>query len=193
MFNKLLSALGLAPKTLPQATETLASAKTFAESVNAMFVAADLNLENLLAAGPDALKLHIESVDTTEELAVALQENETLAADLESAKTLRDGYKTLGEAKSEVFKAVGFDDGAATAEDFKTAFEAHVTKATTLALAKTGHPPAHVPAVTEAITPAKTDAEIYAEYQKMDAGPVRLDFFSKHEAALKRALAGARK
>lgn len=159
-------------------------------AVAALFTAAALDQAALVAAGPDALKLHIESLDNSEELAEALQENEKLAADLESAKgtlALRDS--TL-ESFNFAFSAIGLADitNKTPAADVKTKFEAHVQKQTTLALAKTGHPPAHVPAAVENKTDAKaTDAELKAEYDKLPAGKARLDFYAKHEAAIWRA------
>jgi hypothetical protein len=86
-FSDLLAAVGLAPKTLPQAKETLDTANATLDSVAALFEAAGLNLEQMLAAGPDALKAHIESIDNAEELATALQEAARLDALLTETDT----------------------------------------------------------------------------------------------------------
>lgn len=194
-FSDLLAAIGLAPKTLPQAKETLDNAKATLDSVAALFTAADLNLEQMLAAGPDALKAHLDSLDNSEELAEALQENERLEADLKTASDAYSVALSIQAAHHDCFKALGIS---VLAEDFtpdkiKAAFSDHVTKQVTLALAKTGHPPAHVPAATEPVTASKTDAEIAAQYRTMKAGPERLAFFAQHEAALTRFAQSLRK
>lgn len=184
-FSDLLAAVGLAPKTLPQAKETLDTAKATLDSVAALFTSAGLNLEQMLAAGPDALKAHLESIDNTEELAEALQENESISAKLETETGLLNGAIDKIAAHEDVFAAVGFKPGAGTAEDFKKAHEGFVAKQTTLALAKTGHPPAHVPAADVAPSAAKpTGAELHATWKAMKAGPERLAFFTQHEAAI---------
>lgn len=66
------------------------------------------------------------------------------------------------EAFCAAFAAVGLTAGPKIdAKEFKTAFEAHVAKQTTLALAKTGHPPTHVPKADaiDDVTPVKTDTD----------------------------------
>ena len=136
-----------------------------APEIGALFTAAGLDAAALVAAGPDALKLHLESLDNSEELAVALQENEKLAADV----TKLDGeVHTLSDIVQHVTTAIALPMAKdAKAEDVKAAFEAHVSKQTTLALAKTGHPPAHVPVAAEPNAGPKTDAELAKEYQGM--------------------------
>jgi len=192
-FSDLLSAVGLAPKTLPQAKETIDSAKATLDSVDALFTAANLNLEQLLAAGPDALKAHLDSIDNTEELAEALQENERLDAELATANVSALALKSQLDAHTAIFAAIGFTPASdASHEVIKSAFEAHVSKATTLALAKTGHPPAHVPAA-DVVPVVKTDADIAKDYQAMKPGPERLAFYSLHEQALNRFAKSLRK
>jgi hypothetical protein len=186
MLSKILSALGVAPKTLPQATETLGEAKATLDSVAALFTAAGLNLEQILAAGPESLKAHIDSFDTSEELTEALAENEKLTADLSVASNtlaLRDSTLT---AFSEFFGAIGMADitNKTQASEVKSKWEAHVSKQTTLALAKTGHPPAHVPASDVTGTAAPTAKELHAQWKAMKPSAERLAFFSKHEAAI---------
>ncbi len=187
MLEKLFARFSSAPKTLPQATETLGEAKATLDSVAALFTAAGLNLEQILAAGPDALKAHIDSIDNATELAEALQENERLEAAFAAAGQERDAFKASLDAAFEVCKTIGLSSGVgafADAAAFKTSFDAHVSKQATLALAKTGHPPAHVPASD--VTPAAkaTGAELHAQWKAMKPSPDRLAFFSKHEAAL---------
>jgi len=161
-FSDLLAVIGLAPKTLPQANETLATAKSTLDSVAALFTAAGLNLETMLAAGPDALKAHLESIDITDDLAEALAEVEeydlNLAASQAEVERLNSQLSTLNSS----FAAIGIATPlSAKPEEIKSAFEAHVSKQTTLALAKTGHPPAHVPAANaiDDVTPTTTDED----------------------------------
>lgn len=186
-FSSILASLGLAPKTLEQARAVIEPAKATLDSVNALFVAAGLNLEQMLDAGPDSLKAHLASVDNAEELAMALAEVERLNGEAtETASKLTALTEGL-TANQEVFAAVGLklDVDAPDAAAFKTAFNSHVSQQVTLALGKTGHPPVvHVDPTVEA---SLTDAEIAAQYVKMSAGPARLEFFTKHEAALQRA------
>lgn len=186
-FPDLLAAIGLAPKTLPQAKETLDTAKATLDSVAALFTAAGLNLEQLLAAGPESLKAHLASIENTKELAEALEEKKKLASKLEAETALLNGAVDKIEAYAQAFQAIGIssDASASDGKAIKSAFEAHVQKQTTLALAKTGHPPAHVPAV-ETAPASKTDADIAKEYQAMRPGPERLAFYTQHEAALER-------
>lgn len=192
-LSSILASLGLAPKTLEQARAVIEPAKATLDSVNALFAAAGLNLEQMLTAGPDALQAHLASLDNSEELTVALAEVERLNGEAtETASKLTALTEGLS-ANQEVFAAVGLklDVDVPDAAAFKTAFEAHVAKQTTLALAKTGHPPvAHVDPVA---APSLTDAEIAAQYVKLPAGPARLDFFTKHESALQRAAAALKK
>ncbi len=186
-FSDLLAAVGLAPKTLPQAKETLDTAKATLDSVAALFTAAGLNLEQMLAAGPDALKAHLESLDNAEELATALEEAGRLDEQLtETEAKLADTLAQIDSANA-VLTEIGIAPLASglTPEKAKEAFSAHVSKATTLALAKTGHPPAHIPAPDAAAPAAKpTGAELHATWKAMKAGPERLAFFSQHEAAI---------
>jgi len=179
MFDKLLSALGLQPKSLDQARGTLESAKVFAESVNALFTSAGLNLEQMLAAGPDALKAHIESIGSADEsMADALLENERLQTELDAATA-------KAAALAETFKAVGFE--VAEGADAKAEFAEHVKKASALELAKAGHPPvAHVP--TNAIGVTQSDQDLFAQYKAMKGGSAERDaFFASNRDAILRA------
>lgn len=185
-FSAVLSALGLAPKTLPQANETLTQAKGTLDSVAALFTAAGLNLEQMLAAGPDSLKAHIDSLDNAEELAAALQENERLDGALKTAGEQMEAAGKLQAAHLECFKALGLtpDNNALAADQVKKSFDAHVSKQTTLALAKTGHPPAHVPAADPTQVAAKSDADLAKEYEALPRGEAKSAFYAKHEQAL---------
>lgn len=195
-FSEVLSALASPFKTLPQATAALEPAKATLDSVSALFTAAGLNLETMLAAGPDSLKAHLASLDHSADLAALNQkftalENQAKELQTTAAAQLKEVEALAGTVKH-FATAIGVPLSADTKrEDYVKLFEAHVAKATTLALAKTGHPPAHVPAATETTTAIATDADLAAEYTKLE-GQARLDFYTKHEASLNR-FAKARK
>jgi hypothetical protein len=80
-LSDLLSAIGLAPKTLADAQAKLTPAKATLDSVAALFSAAGLDLDAMLAAGPDALKAHLDSLG---ESAKTLADEQARAAGLES-------------------------------------------------------------------------------------------------------------
>lgn len=185
-FSDLLATIGLAPKTLPQAKETIDSAKATLDSVAALFTAAGLNLETMLAAGPDALKAHLDSLDNAEELATALGEAKRLEALLTATDTkLKDAVCQIAAANT-ILSEIGLSPLASglTPEKAKEAFSAHVSKQTTLALAKTGHPPAHVPAADTTLVAAKSDADLAKEYEALPRGEAKSAFYAKHEQAL---------
>ena len=204
-FSAVLSALGLAPKTLPQANETLSQAKGTLDSVAALFTAAGLNLEQMLAAGPDSLKAHIDSLDNAEELATALQENETLSAEHEATKASALALSSQLSALNSVVATIGLSASADLKPDaIAKAFETHIAKATTLALAKTGHPPAHVPAsAIDDITPPKNSEDAAAKaallnYEALiaadnasrtqESAKAKADFYAKHHAQIDRGI-----
>lgn len=144
MLKALFSKLGLQPKNLTEASEANVAAKTFADSVNALFAEAGLNLEQLLEAGPAALKAHIDSLGAKDgELAAALakiNELETAAGDASATIATLEEW---GEAASGLLESIGFqptEDAEASPEAVKAAFASHVKKAAALELAKAGHP-----------------------------------------------------
>ena len=180
LFSAVLSSFTLPVKSIDHARTTFDQARATLDSVSALFTAAGLNLEQMLAAGPDALKAHLDSIDNTEELAEALQDNERLAA--ESA-----AWSAKSDSLRAVATSLGIDlDQSPDAEAIATAFHGHVEKAVTLRLAQHGTPP--IPNAPAA-APTRTDADLAAEYAALPAGPARLAFFSKHESALRRAAA----
>lgn len=193
MLTALLSALGIAPKTLPQARETIDASRAFAESVNALFTAAGLNLEQLLAAGPDSLKAHLDSLDNSAELADALTEIARYDEELGSAQEQLSALSSQLSAFQAIASTIGVPDLATVStppEAIAAAFTEHIHKATTLALAQTGHPPVvHIPADAE---PAATAADHLAVYRSMPQGPERLAYFAKHEQAILAAFRGAK-
>jgi len=189
-FSALLAAVGLQPKTLTEARETLEPAKATLESVNALFSTAGLNLETLLAAGPDSLKAHLEtcSVKAEEFSALETQISEKQKALETITGTLAVRDNTLS-AFAETFAAIGMADitNKTPAAEVTAAFQTHVAKQVVLANAKAGHPPVHqIDVNAAAATQDASDAEIAKEYSAQPAGPARLAFYTKHAAALQR-------
>jgi hypothetical protein len=173
MFEKIRSLFASAPKTLPQATETLKEADTALATAEAAFTAELVGRDEKIAS-------------LTSELAEAEKQGEAATALLEQTKAtlaLRDSTLT---AFAEQFAVIGLADitNKTSAADVKSKWEAHVSKQTTLALAKTGHPPAHVPASADASAAKPTGAELHAQWKAMKPSPERLAFFSAHEAEL---------
>lgn len=172
MLDKLRSLFASAPKTLPQANETLTSAKAEIETLAAELTTRDEKIAALTA-----------------ELAAAEAEGEKATAALATATEALKHANGALEAHAEIFELIGIqrpagNGGAFDGKTFKAAFEAHVAKQTTLALAKTGHPPAHVPAATSETTTKPTAAELHAQWKAMKPGPERLAFFTAHEAQI---------
>lgn len=102
-FPELLSALGIAPKNLAEAHHALAPAKQTLDSVSALFTAAGLDLDAMLAAGPDALKAHLDSLRASDaQLAEAQAKIATLETDLAaSAANLTQAEAALAAAEAE--------------------------------------------------------------------------------------------
>jgi hypothetical protein len=187
-LSSVLASLGLKPKNLEEARQTIEPARATLDAVNALFATAGLNLETLLAAGPESLKAHLETC------MVKAEEFSALETQLSTAKT---ELAKLGETHAtatatlatygELFTAIGVSCAAPEAPALKTAFETHVAKQVTLANAKIGHPPVqHIDAAAGAATLAATDAEVAKTYSAMPAGPARLAFFQANAAALQR-------
>ena len=125
-ISKLLTALGIRPKDLEQANAALVPAKATLDSVNALFTNAGLNLEQMLEAGADSLKLHIDALGNADEsLADALLEVERLEGELEQSKS---DLLTASAVVAEI--------GLAPGGDLKAAFADHVKKAAAIELAK---------------------------------------------------------
>lgn len=140
-FTALLSALGLAPKTIPQATATLETAKSTFDSVNALFANAGLNLDTMLAAGPDALKAHLATISAKDgELATALAK----VTELEGKVQTINASLTAEAAKFSVVGSALAPLGITAAtkpEEYSGLIAAHVKKESALELAKGGHRP----------------------------------------------------
>ena len=143
MLKALLATFSAAPKTLDQARHGIDQSKAFADSVNTLFVNANLSLETLLAAGPESLKAHLASLAGDDAALAALQtERDGLSGQLTLAQTALAERTALVTAHADLLKTLGLDTTAATTpEALRPALDAHVSKQVTLALAKTGHPP----------------------------------------------------
>lgn len=174
-LSDLLSAIGLAPKNLLDAQAKLTPAKATLDSVAALFSAAGLDLDTMLAAGPDALKAHLDSLG---ESAKALADEQARAAGLES--DLIEATAKLERASTDLSSSL------AEINTLKSSALSTEEKAQQL-LAAAGHPaPVKLP-VGDVAPAAKSDAEILAEYEKMPTGAARLDFFTANMAAIWRA------
>lgn len=178
-ISDFLASLVSAPKTLESAKASVSESKTKLTEINAMFEAAGLKLDDLLAAGPDALKAHIESFKGAEEqLAKA---NEVISAHAEEVDALN---ASLAEASNEaqelgaVLASIGYV--AADGDDVKESFAAFIKKQAATELAKIGHPPvAQVDPAAHAVA-QKTDKEHYLTYSAMPEGAEKTAYFRKH-------------
>lgn len=140
--NKLLAAAGIDLETLFKSGDVnalkakLAGTAVAPDDVQKLFANAGLDLSAMLKAGPDSLKVHLDSLaESDAELATAIKEVARLESEL-GAKAVRL------EAASAVITAIGLNpDAAVNAETAKIAFDAHVKKAAALEMAKSGHPP----------------------------------------------------
>lgn len=175
-LSDILSKLGFAPKDLEQARTAMEPAKATLELVGTLFANAGLNLDQMLEAGPDALKAHLDAMNAADEkLAAALERCDELKAENEAVKA---ASVALGEA----FESVGFKPTAGA--DVKAAFADHVKKAAALELAKAGHPP--VKAV-ESSGASPTDRDLLVQWRAIQNADERLKFFQVNEAAIMRA------
>ena len=202
-FSALLTSLGIAPKTLPQAQDLLTPAKAQLDAVAALFTAAGLPLEEMLAAGPDSLKAHLASLDQSETIAALNKSNRDLmdqvaalgselSASGESLKALTaQNYAFAYLAETIGIKAT---DTAPTPEAIATAFKSHIEKSASALLAKDGRPPvAHVAHGTVEKKPAAqlSDAEHLAAYLALpDGSRERMRYGATHFDAIQRAAAG---
>lgn len=147
-FSAIAAALGLAPKSLDQARGTLATAAASLESVSALFANAGLNLETMLAAGPDALKTHLASFGNAAGDLVIANGNLALAEAELNRKTL--AIDAVGKQMDAMTARTNLVVGTLAAygikadtkpEDFKGLLDSHVKQAAALELAKAGHTP----------------------------------------------------
>lgn len=194
-FPDLLAAIGIAPKNLEQARAVIEPARATLDSVQALFSAAGLNLEQMLAAGPDSLKAHLASLDQSEaitelqtKLATAEAGIASLTEQLAAARSDHEVTRAALDVHASLFASLGFKPAAdATPEAVKTAFAAHVEQRAATLLAHDGRPPVPHVAPAAAAEPVRTDAELLAAYEAMSPGPARTEFAAKHYDALRRA------
>jgi hypothetical protein len=188
-LSSVLSALGLAPKTLTEARGTLDTSKATLESVAALFTTAGLNLEAFLAAGPESLKAHLASIDNAGQVASLSLELASAKSALETRAGEVASLEASLAARTSVLSTLGIAElqTADTPAAIKTAFESHVAKQTTLALAKTGHPPvAHIDANAAPAAEQISDEAHLAAYEKLEGSEAR-SYLSTHSQALWRA------
>jgi hypothetical protein len=188
-LSSVLSALGLAPKTLTEARGTLDTSKATLESVAALFTTAGLNLEAFLGAGPESLKAHLASIDNAAQVAALSLELATAKSALETKAGEVASLEASLAARTAVLSTLGIAEmqTADTPEAIKSAFAAHVAKQTTLALAKTGHPPVHqIDANAGPAAEQLSDEAHLAAYEKLEGADAKA-YLSTHSQALWRA------
>ena len=188
-LSSVLSALGLAPKTLTEARGTLDTSKATLAAVVDLFSTAGLDLETLLAAGPESLKAHLASLDNAGQVSALTADLATIKADHEAlTKALAVRDDTLS-AFAQTFATIGMADitNKTPAAEVTAAFTAHVAKQTTLALAKTGHPPvAHIDASAAPAAEQLSDEAHLAAYEKLEGADAKA-YLAKNSQALWRA------
>ena len=196
-FKEIISAVGLSPKTLDAAKSAIATAQPALDSVAALFTAANLDIDALLGAGPDALKTHLSTAHQTAldgvkaELSVAneakgvldaaLTEAKTAKATAEAALAARDGVitSTLAEAGIKVEKL--------EAATIKTALKSRIeSEAQTLLAARGIKPlPEKLSNGTEINANLETDEQVAEAYLQMKPGSAEsVAFVEKHKEAL---------
>lgn len=145
----LLSAFKTAPKTLDQAKATLGSAQPAIDSVAALFTSAGLDLDTLIAAGPDSLKAHIDGLSAKDGELAAAQAKVTelegkVAASVTENAQAKAALDSITATHNALCQSVSFDakatDKGGNPLEFATAFKAHVAKEAALILAKDGRP-----------------------------------------------------
>jgi hypothetical protein len=180
-FSAVLSLLGIGPKTLPQAQATLETAKSTFDSVDAMFSSAGLNLEQMLAAGPDALKAHIASLGAKDvDLAAAQAKTAELEGKLAAAASETEAANAKFSAIGAALEPLGIT-ATTKPEEYSAVVAAHVKQAASLELAKTGHAPVAIVTPEQIATPS-ADASRAAHYEYMSKLPEgeQRAYFKKH-------------
>lgn len=173
--------------------------KAALSATDTLFATAGLDRAALVAAGPDALKLHIDGLTNDEAMAEALLENEKLDVELALVKGRFEKLSADFGAIKTIATTIGLTDSF-EASQVSAAFADHVAKATAVALAKTGHPPVSVVAVDD-MKPSATvqsDAVLLDQYLKLIEASngesataadhkARTDFYVQHAEAIQRA------
>lgn len=171
-----------APKTLDQARATFGEAKSALDKVGAMFAAASLDFDALLAQGDTALKDFIaglnakvtaaEAASLEAKNAFVTSEAKVVAAEAKSAEALAK-VETLNSLLGSVgFKPAevkGKEGAAATAEEqaaaLQHAFKSHISGAVTQQLQELGQPSAKLPGSSPSTnaTSADNEADLLAQ------------------------------
>lgn len=190
-LSDILAKVGLAPKNLNEAREIIEPAKATLDSVAALFTAAGLDLDALLAAGPDSLKAHLDGLSAKDaELAASQASVMDLTAKLLNASKARDEFSATATATAELLSTIGLKlEASVKPEEVKPAFEKHVSLRAAELLAKTGTPPVANVIEGEAKPEAVlTDADHLAAYEALPFGSKeRADYSAKHFNAIQRA------
>ena len=205
-FSEILAALSSPFKTLPQATAAIEPVKATLDSVNALFVAAGLPLEQMLATGPDSLKAHLASIDKSADVTRLQTELSTKISDFTAQLAAKDAAHAsaisakiaeLSAATASLTAATGFlaaigfdatakdkDGKPLPADSIKPLWAAHVKKATNLEMANLGVPARYIPKEISAGSATPTDAALAKEYESLPRGEAKRAFYAKHEQAL---------
>lgn len=193
------------PKTLDQARSTFAEAKSALDRIAAMFSAAGLDFDALLAKGDLALKDYVAELNqkavAAEQVATAAQAKlaeET--AKRESVSAEKEALATTVAGHISIFSSIGFkpadvkgkDGAAATAEEiatvFQAAFKSHVSSAVTQQLQEIGQPAAKLPTPSNVGGSFSSTAdELRAQYDLLVASGKHVEagqFFQKYSATM---------
>jgi hypothetical protein len=169
-----------APKTLDLARATLTDARSCLDKIGAMFTAAALDLDALLAKGDNALKEFVTELNTkvtTAEASVTEANGKVTAAEAKvvAAENKVSALNSQISAFGLLFASIGFKpaevkgtgDAAPTAEQQATAlqesFKAHVAGAVTQKAQEIGIPISKLPKATTEASAEETLAEIQAK------------------------------
>jgi hypothetical protein len=153
-------------KTLDQSRAQLASAKTSAEQVAALFTTAGIDLDALLAAGPDALKTHIAEVSASVLQTVKATYDAAIQASAAVETKLRGELATATNATTTILAALSENGvkpeaGKPIAEALPAALTARISVKARELLAATGGPLLDDVAAADATKPgAKTDPQL---------------------------------
>lgn len=158
-----------APKTLDQARSTFTEAKAALDRFGALFAAASIDLDALLAKGDNALKDYVAELNQKAVTAEALVNEKIgeLSALNENLVTADATVKSLtaqAAAHIALFSSIGFTPKAdAKPEDLQAQFKTHVSGAVTQKLQEIGHPAAKLPAASPSVGAAETEEELLAQ------------------------------
>jgi hypothetical protein len=172
-------------KTLALANDQLAAASARHEATAALFATAGLDLEAMLAAGPDSLKAHLAALTARdEELAAAKASLAEHAVALATARADHEQTAATAQAQAQLLASIGFDS-ARPAADLPATFAQHVALRATELLAHRGHPPlAAAGPGPDPATTATASTAAFEKYRTMPRGPERDAFFAANAEAI---------